>query len=1382
MRATRVPSTLCLVLSITLTPLAAQSGRTPVPARHGMVSSSHYLGSEVGDSILRRGGNAHRSQGVTCSGCGRGGELVRLLAIQQRARDEGYLTRCLSCGAHGRRLGATYREPARPIRAVTVSDVHVLAQNMLQHAERRRLIIFADNRQDAAFQAGWMQDHARRYRLRALMFERINEGACSVGDLVNWLDQRLDADDELSMALIPEVWRVARKEQAGRTHADERRYFLRVQLLREATNGLRQRIGLEPWGRMVVRYLGLNPSHELFEKWARTASCKPEEMCDAAALLLDIARRSTALYDRDHEIFTRFWSDGDREVQRGYISPPQGGPRALVLERDVEEGSRLMQWLSTRGQTRAVQLAQKWRIPDEQVRPFLEELWAFVANELGLVVPVTLRNTWGRPVPNTTGARQIDADQLLLEPHQGLYRCTTCRRTQLRPGPHSRCIQWRCDGSVEYLPEDPDNYDLKVLDEGFALVRAREHSAQVPADERERLERVFKGEGELVNTLVATPTLELGVDIGALDAVLMRNVPPLAANYWQRAGRAGRRHRMAVNLTYAGTRSHDRAYFHDPRKLLEGRIDPPRFNLKNEPMVRKHVHAAVLSELHQMCRPERGLPEDERDRIGAALAHAFPAQVKGYLFSTTGELRREGFHLAPLTEVLERYADHLGGYIEGVFTECWPTEDREVVEPERLNAYLREMPDCLGAVIQRLERRLRWALEQLDRLDTVRKRKGTLDPAEEAMRTRCDRLVKKLKGLDRRRRQEAEGYDDTMTYAALAAEGFLPGYGLDTGSVLAFHQAPRYASHFRDFQFRRGLAMALREYSPGNYLYANGHRFFPRFYHLEAVNQGGAVEPILFQVDVGNEAVVEHGVLTNETAALGAELLPAVPICDVDLPHQSHIADDEDYRFQLSVAIFGYEQGRHGGGQAFRWGSRDVHLRRQVHLRLVNVGANRLVRDQGRFGYPLCLVCGQSRSPFSSQVERDNFSETHQQRCGQPVQSTGFYADDVSDALSLIDCTNKREAYSLAEALRTGAADVLEMDREDLQILVVGRAGSDLVDALLYDPMSGGSGLLDQMVQRWDEVVASARRLTAECPSQCEVACVDCLLHYRNAWAHGHLDRHTVVECIDGWGSALPFSHDIPENRAAIGSGPLAVNAAEAALEEMLSRAGFPAPQRQYSIDLGMPLGTTTPDFFYEDPADRFEGLCVYLDGLSEGIHGNPEAQRRDARIREELRSRDYDVLAIAASHLTDKAQMASHFGRVARFLIGKEKAKEVRNDTSWYVDVRESTQPPPREDLWGEVLELVDDEWRPLLEGLRDEGLDAPDDADWDIPSGGRVSGEKAVVVWLPGGTWVAIAESAVSVDAPRLIKVGPDADPVDVARQVSELLNSGDGGGSGR
>ncbi len=63
----------------------------------------------------------------------------------------------------------------------------------------------------------------------------------------------------------------------------------------------------------------------------------------------------------------------------------------------------------------------------------------------------------------------------------------------------------------------------------------------------------------------------------------------------------------------------------------------------------------------------------------------------------------------------------------------------------------------------------------------------------------------------------------------------------------------------------------------------------------------------------------------------------------------------------------------------------------------------------------------------------------------------------------------------MLEALRAGMTQVLEMEREDLHVLVIGRVGEAAVDGLLYDPMPGGSGLLEQMLARWPEVVAAAR-------------------------------------------------------------------------------------------------------------------------------------------------------------------------------------------------------------------------------------------------------------------------------------------------------------------
>jgi hypothetical protein len=76
-------------------------------------------------------------------------------------------------------------------------------------------------------------------------------------------------------------------------------------------------------------------------------------------------------------------------------------------------------------------------------------------------------------------------------------------------------------------------------------------------------------------------------------------------------------------------------------------------------------------------------------------------------------------------------------------------------------------------------------------------------------------------------------------------------------------------------------------------------------------------------------------------------------------------------------------------------------------------------------------------------------------------------------------------------------------------------------------------------------------------------------------------------------------------------------------LRALLDRAEFPPSIGQRTVELGLPLGSTTPDFFYDDPAEQAEGICIYLDGMSGHIHCNPATQHRDREIREELRSAD---------------------------------------------------------------------------------------------------------------------------------------------------------------
>ncbi len=129
-----------------------------------------------------------------------------------------------------------------------------------------------------------------------------------------------------------------------------------------------------------------------------------------------------------------------------------------------------------------------------------------------------------------------------------------------------------------------------------------------------------------------------------------------------------------------------------------------------------------------------------------------------------------------------------------------------------------------------------------------------------------------------------------------------------------------------------------------------------------------------------------------------------------------------------------------------------------------------IARTPSDFGYPVCIVCGQSVSPLSSASQLEHFRKSHWERCGRKVSATGFYADVVADALTLPGCPDQKTAYSVLEALRMAATQVLDMTLEDLQVLVLGHVDRDEVDAVLWDPMPGGSGLLDQICGRFTEM------------------------------------------------------------------------------------------------------------------------------------------------------------------------------------------------------------------------------------------------------------------------------------------------------------------------
>ena len=423
-----------------------------------------------------------------------------------------------------------------------------------------------------------------------------------------------------------------------------------------------------------------------------------------------------------------------------------------------------------------------------------------------------------------------------------------------------------------------------------------------------------------------------------------------------------------------------------------------------------------------------------------------------------------------------------------------------------------------------------------------------------------------------------------------------------------------------------------------------------------------------YEVSTERQAVApsRHG----EGSMLGGHVLRAMTVCDADLIHTSHISDEEDLRFQLGVAVYGLELGQHSGGTAFRWGAQSVLMRRGVRMRLVNVGASAAIGGSGEFGYPVCTVCGQSVSSLSSERQQEEFRTAHTERCGRAPETVGFFADVTANALSLPGCESATTAYSVLEAMRFGAARVLDMHMDDLQILVIGHVEREDVDAVLWDPMPGGSGLLDQLCERSAEIVQAALEVVENCPAVCGSSCIDCLQTFRNAYYHRFLERTVAKARIEEWGRSLSVDHHIPplQPAASPSVNAVPVNDAEVKLRHLLLAAGFGEGLRGEQIRLDRSLGTTTPDVIYRtEDHDSDEGVCIYLDGLSAHLHGNPDTAARDREIRTCLRNRGYEVIEIAANELDDEEAMVRHFRRLANYLGMRDVRSRVRDDRSWF-------------------------------------------------------------------------------------------------------------------
>ncbi|MEI7910137.1 MAG: DEAD/DEAH box helicase [Verrucomicrobiota bacterium] len=344
-----------------------------------------------------------------------------------------------------------------------------------------------------------------------------------------------------------------------------------------------------------------------------------------------------------------------------------------------------------------------------------------------------------------------------------------------------------------------------------------EHTSMLERDKREALEQRFKSklpQPWFENLLSATPTLEMGVDIGDLSSVMLCSVPPNQASYLQRIGRAGRRDGNAFTSTLAdGASPHDLYFFEDTQEMLSGEVTPPGIFLKAPEVLRRQLLAFCLDNWVGSGIPIKALPDKTSEALDAYDANdqkRFPYTFLAYILENEADLLA-GFKTLLGEDLDERVEQRLTKFMEGT--------DQEDALRLRLLNHLTELAG---------ERK-----GYRDRADRLKKRIADLkrQPQDEAVKEEMElSLLDRQKALGLASEINKRDLLETLTDAGLIPNYAFPEAGVELKSVLWRRRTdddPQDAGAYISLpaeKYERPAQSALSEFAPENIFYANRRR------------------------------------------------------------------------------------------------------------------------------------------------------------------------------------------------------------------------------------------------------------------------------------------------------------------------------------------------------------------------------------------------------------------------------------------------------------------------------------------------------------------------------------------------------------------------------
>ncbi|GGL27963.1 DEAD/DEAH box helicase [Planomonospora parontospora] len=956
---------------------------------------------------------------------------------------------CASCGARGTGMVRQFESGNDAAVAVLASALYqalpAAGDDGLadQPGEGRKLLSFSDSRQAAAFFAPYFESSYSGIQHRRLILEGL-EAAARDGEAVSVADL---------------TYHVAKA--ADRAHVFARR-MSRQQREREVALWITQElVALDD--RQSLEGLGLlRVELERERRWTappalRSLGLSEDECWALLSELLRTLRQQGVL---------RMPEDVD---PRDEAFDPRRGP-IYVREDGSEPGRKVLSWLPTRGVNRRLDYVRRVLAAlgsDADPKEVLRGCWKVItAQRDGWLAADTVRGLGT--------VRQVDHEWLRFAPaDRPAHRCGLCRRVAA-VAVRGVCPTLGCRGTLEPFTvppaaEDDNHYRAVYRSMTPVPLVAREHTAQWTSMEAADIQQRFlRGE---VNMLSCSTTFELGVDVGELQSVVLRNMPPTTANYVQRAGRAGRRtDSAALVVTYAQRRSHDLSRYQDPVSMIAGEVRAPYVPLGNERIDRRHAHSIALSAFFRHAR-----------------------QTSGETWGTAGEFFLPGAGGVPASRVRSFLTPVPREVLESLLRVLPPNVQREI------GVNTGEWVDELCRLLERVRAQLAFDVEVFE------------ERRHQAYQERKDNLVARYaKTINTLTQRNLLGY--------LANRNVLPKYGFPVDTV-ELRTAYSGESVGAKLELTRDLSAAIYEYAPGSEVVAGGLLW-----------RSGGVYRLPDRELVGKTYLIcDHCQYYWEG---DGELDPVCPSCATfaaGTPRQYYVPEfgfvaeprpskttttppKRSWNGTTHVLSLAAEEVESSAWSAPNGGKVEGQAGSRGQLIAVSEGPTGA-------GYLICDWCGAGAAPDG----RRSKTHTHLLRgtdCGGPRRLRSLahpYETDILhlafDHLAMPLSASTAHWRSLVYALLEGAAECLELSRDDIDGTLYALRGGR-IGIVLFDAVPGGAGSVLRIARSLDRVVEAALKRVADCDCGEETSCYGCLRSFRNQRHHEELSRGLALRTL----------------------------------------------------------------------------------------------------------------------------------------------------------------------------------------------------------------------------------------------------------------------------